>query len=106
MPNTVDARPRFMKVRKAAEYLGIGRTSLKDLIAAGAFPGASKIGSHHLIPIEDLDGYADRLIAAARANRERTAVSRRYERAHSSAALNQRVPGSSPGAPTSNINRL
>ena len=56
MPNTFDARPRFMKVRKAAEYLGIGRTSLKDLIAEGAFPGASKIGSHHLIPIEDLDG--------------------------------------------------
>jgi excisionase family DNA binding protein len=80
MPNTVDARPRFMKVRKAAEYLGIGRTSLKDLIAAGAFPGASKIGSHHLIPIEDLDGYADRLIAAARANRERAAVSRRSPR--------------------------
>jgi excisionase family DNA binding protein len=84
MPGTVDARPRFMKVRKAAEYLGIGRTSLKDLIAAGAFPGASKIGSHHLIPIEDLDGYADRLIAAARANRERTTLSRRYERAYSS----------------------
>jgi excisionase family DNA binding protein len=85
MPNTVDARPRFMKVRKAAEYLGIGRTSLKDLIAAGAFPGASKIGSHHLIPIEDLDGYADRLIAAARANRERAAVSHRSGRAHSAA---------------------
>jgi excisionase family DNA binding protein len=85
MPNTVDARPRFMKVRKAAEYLGIGRTSLKDLIAVGAFPGASKIGSHHLIPIEDLDDYADRLIAAAHANRERTAVSRQSERAHSSA---------------------
>jgi excisionase family DNA binding protein len=85
MPNTVDARPRFMKVRKAAEYLGIGRTSLKGLIAAGAFPGASKIGSHHLIPIEDLDGYADRLVAAARANCERAAVSRESGRAHSSA---------------------
>jgi excisionase family DNA binding protein len=85
MPNAVDARPRFMKVRKAAEYLGIGRTSLKDLIAAGAFPGAAKIGSHHLIPIEDLDGYADRLIAAARADRERTAVSRESGRPHSSA---------------------
>jgi hypothetical protein len=55
MPNTVDARPRFMKVRKAAEYLGIGRTSFKDLIAVGAFPGASKIGSHHLIPIEGFE---------------------------------------------------
>ena len=69
MPNTFDVRPRFMKARQAAEYLGIGRTSLKDLIATGAFPGASKIGSHHLIPIEDLDGYADQLIAAARADR-------------------------------------
>jgi excisionase family DNA binding protein len=84
MPNTVDARPRFMKVRKAAEYLGIGRTSLKDLIAAGAFPGASKIGSHHLIPIEDLDGYPDRLVAAARSNRERAVVSREYGPAPSS----------------------
>jgi excisionase family DNA binding protein len=94
MRSTVDARPRFMKVRKATEYLGIGRTSLKDLIAAGAFPGASKIGSHHLIPVEDLDGYADRLIAAARANRECTAVSRRSERAHSTADSDQRVQGS------------
>jgi excisionase family DNA binding protein len=70
MPNTISVRPRFMKVSKASEYLGIGRTSLKDLIAQGAFPGASKIGSHHLIPIEDLDAYADRIIAAARASRQ------------------------------------
>jgi excisionase family DNA binding protein len=89
MPNIFDDRPRFMKVRKAAEYLGIGRTSLKDLIAEGAFPGASKIGSHHLIPIEDLDDYADRLIAAAHASRERTAVSRRSAQAHSSADSRQ-----------------
>jgi excisionase family DNA binding protein len=71
MPNTFNVRPRFMKVRAAAEYLGIGRTSLKQLVAEGVFPGASKIGTHHLIPIEDLDCYADRLIAAGHADREK-----------------------------------
>jgi excisionase family DNA binding protein len=79
MANTFDDRPRFKKVRQAAEYLGIGRTSLKDLISAGAFPGACKIGSHHLIPVEDLDAYVERLIAAARADRGRAAVSHHFE---------------------------
>jgi excisionase family DNA binding protein len=72
MSTTFHGQPRFKKVRQAAEYLGMGRTSVKELIAQGAFPGASKIGSHHLIPIEDLDAYADRLIAAARATREKS----------------------------------
>jgi excisionase family DNA binding protein len=80
MPNTVDARPRFMKVRKAAEYLGIGRTSVKDLIAVGAFPGASKIGSHHLIPIEDLDGYAGPRFESLCAHQSRGASSLHYRR--------------------------
>jgi excisionase family DNA binding protein len=71
MHNALVIRPRFMKVPKAAEYLGIGRTSLKELITRGAFPGASKIGSHHLIPIDDLDVYANGLIAAARADRQK-----------------------------------
>jgi excisionase family DNA binding protein len=70
MSNVSNVRPRFLKVRAAAEYLGIGRTSLKRLIAEGAFPGACKIGTHHLIPIEDLDCYADRMIAAGHADRK------------------------------------
>jgi excisionase family DNA binding protein len=85
MASTPFNRPRFKKAREAAEYLGIGRTSLKDLIVAGAFPGACKIGSHHLIPVEDLDDYAERLIASARGDRERASVSRQPGREDRSA---------------------
>ncbi len=85
MAETFCNRPRFKKARQAAEYLGIGRTSLKDLIVAGAFPGACKIGSHHLIPVEELDDYAERLIASARGDRERASVSRQIGREDRSA---------------------
>jgi hypothetical protein len=77
------ARPRAMKARDAARYIGCGRTKLKQLIASGAFPGAFRLGRDHVLPVADLDAFVDGQAAAAR-------------RARSKAPLVEPTPGVPP----------
>lgn len=52
-------KPRALKAGKAAEYLGISRRFLHDLIKSGRIP-YSKISSRTLVfSVEDLDAFLD-----------------------------------------------
>lgn len=48
-----------MGVKKACDYLGIGRTKFYDLLEDGAFPNAYKCGTTTRIPLGDLMAYRE-----------------------------------------------
>lgn len=53
-----------MSVDTAAQLLGVGRTTVYDLLNRGALR-SMKIGRRTLLPIEDLDAFVDRKLASA-----------------------------------------
>jgi excisionase family DNA binding protein len=65
MEGTTRAGERLLlDVASAAGVLGLGRTKLHELIAAGEVRSV-KIGRRRLIPMAALDEYVDRLQRAA-----------------------------------------
>lgn len=50
---------RLLPVNEATQYLGIGRSTLYNLIGSGAIPTVS-IGSRTLLDIDDLNVYIER----------------------------------------------
>ena len=58
---TAGAEPRVATVERAAELLGIGRTTIFGLIANGTLRSL-KIGSRRLIPLQAIDEFIERRI--------------------------------------------
>jgi excisionase family DNA binding protein len=56
-----DIEPRkLLAIPLAARRLGVGRTKLYELMAAGVIPTV-RVGRRRLVPVEALDAYADSL---------------------------------------------
>lgn len=62
MPNA----PRLMTYRTAKEYLDIGETKLRALVAAGEIPSPVEIGGRPHFDREELDKWAVREIKRRR----------------------------------------
>ncbi|MPZ61583.1 MAG: helix-turn-helix domain-containing protein [Propionibacteriales bacterium] len=61
----IDATPLLLRIEEAAERLGIGRTLMCSLIAAGEIESV-QVGRLRRIPAECLDEYVARLRRNAR----------------------------------------
>lgn len=59
-----DAKRRLYPLMEAAEQLGVGRSTIYELIGSGQIE-VVKIGRRTLVPADSLDRYVDRLTAAA-----------------------------------------
>jgi excisionase family DNA binding protein len=57
-------RIRLVSVDTAAQLLGIGRTTVYDLVNRGVLR-SMKIGRRTLLPIEDIDAFVDQKLASA-----------------------------------------
>jgi excisionase family DNA binding protein len=57
-------KPRLLSIRETGAVLGVGRSTVYDLISQGAIRTV-KIGRRALVPIEDLDAYLKRLLASS-----------------------------------------
>ena len=57
-------RPLMVSIKEAADAIGVGRTRMYELLAAGSIP-ARKCGRRVLIPISELEGYVAKLPPAS-----------------------------------------
>lgn len=57
-------RARLVSIEVAAQLLGIGRTTVYDLVNRGELR-ATKIGRRTLLAVEDIDVFVDRKLASA-----------------------------------------
>lgn len=67
MTSPIDAlpEPRFVGVPQAQAVLGLSRSSVYALLNSGALRSA-RVGGRRLIPVTELDRFADQLQAQAR----------------------------------------
>lgn len=57
-------RARLVSIEVAAQLLGIGRTTVYDLVNRGELR-FTKIGRRTLLAVEDIDAFVDRKLASA-----------------------------------------
>ena len=58
----VNLQPKLLRIEDAAAALGIGRSKLYELLAAGTLP-VVKIGRRALVPTRAIEEFAERLQA-------------------------------------------
>ena len=63
-PSEALPEPRFVGVPEAQVVLGLSRTSVYALLDSGELRSA-RVGGRRLIPVVELDRFAERLIAQA-----------------------------------------
>lgn len=58
----VDLEPRFVGVQQVAKALGLGRSTIYEMIQDGRLTSVH-VGRRHLVAVDEVDRFADELAA-------------------------------------------